>query len=201
MADANELITARFVIGLSTMLLFGSIWFGIVAFLRTTRKQSPVDLLLFTIFYIYLYKVLDYTLLQFQSLLLLRYFIPGLMLNGAGAGETINLVPLVTLTTEDLRTSLLNILLMMPFGFGLPFIAELKAGRVIVIGALFSITIELIQLLTGVMAGMTFRVADVNDVIFNTAGVATGYAIYIGLVRIFRRSPHVLRTSARNGAS
>ena len=201
MADANGLITVRFVIGLSTMLLFGSIWFGIVAYLRTAKKQSPVNLLLFTIFYIYLYKVLDYTLLQFQSLLLLRYFIPGLMLNGSGADENVNLAPLVTLATEDLRTSLLNILLMMPFGFGLPFLAEWKASRVMVVGALFSIAIELLQLLTGVMAGMTFRVADVNDVIFNTVGVATGYAIYIGLVRIFRRSPHVRRTSAQNGAS
>jgi glycopeptide antibiotics resistance protein len=193
MVDTNDVNTVRFVMGLTTVLLFASIWFGIVAFLRTKKKKTPLYLLFFTIFYLYIYKVLDYTLLQFQSLLLLKHFAPALRMNGVAARDSINLIPLVNLTAEDWRTSLLNILLMMPFGFGLPFITNFTAGRIIVLGALFSIAIELLQLLTGVMAGMTFRIADINDVIFNTVGVAAGYVILIGIVRIYRRMSHERR--------
>jgi glycopeptide antibiotics resistance protein len=110
------------------------------------------------------------------------------MLKGATPGESINLVPLVNLTMGDARTSLLNILLMMPFGFGLPFIANVRFKQVVVIGALFSVVIELLQLITGLMAHMTFRIADINDVIFNTLGVAIGYVLFIGFAQIYRRT-------------
>src|SRR5581483_10186473 len=63
-----------------TILLVGLIWLGISAFLLLPKKKGLVYVLFFTIFYIYLYKVLDYTLLQFQSLLLLQHFVPNLML-------------------------------------------------------------------------------------------------------------------------
>jgi glycopeptide antibiotics resistance protein len=199
MVDVNNLNTIRFVIGLSTILLFCSIWLGIVAFLRVRKKKSLVQLLLFTIFYIYLYKVLDYTLFQFQSLLLLKHFIPGLMLNGVTAGNTVNLIPLITLTSDDLRTSLLNILLMMPFGFGLPFLTNYSVKRILVMGALFTVAIELLQLLTGLTAKMTFRIADINDVVFNMVGVAIGYVLFVGFVRVYSRiSP--IRRLQRNTA-
>lgn len=60
------------VINLVTILLFGLIWLGALMLLWLKKKKSPVYLLFFTIFYVYLYKVLDYTLLQFQSLILLN---------------------------------------------------------------------------------------------------------------------------------
>ena len=145
--------------------------------------------LFFTIFFVYLYKVLDYTLLQFQSLLLLKQFNPNLMLNGIEAGKTLNLIPLITITLEDLNTSLLNIVLMIPFGFGLPFITEFRMKKIVVNGAFFSIAIELLQLVTGIIGKITFRIADINDVIFNTFGVTVGYMLFIGFVRIYR---HVL---------
>src|ERR687885_2589032 len=110
---------------LLTVLVFGLIWIGIVTFLRLKKKKSLIYLISFTIFYVYLFKVLDYTLFQFQSLLLLKYFMPGLILNGQTAGKSINLIPLVMLTSQDLKTSLLNILMLVPFGFGLPFITNL----------------------------------------------------------------------------
>jgi len=46
-------------------------------------------------------------------------------------------------------------------------------------------SIELTQWLTGRMAGGTFRVADVNDVIFNTLGAAVGYVLFVGGVNEF----------------
>ena len=178
---------------LLTVLLFALIWIGIVMFLRL--KKSLAYLIFFTIFYIYIVKVLDYTLFQFQSLILLKHFMPDLILNGQTAGEEMNLIPLITLTPQDLKTSLLNILLLIPFGFGLPFITNYHMKKVVVIGALFSIVIEFLQLITGYVAKITFRIADINDVIFNTVGVTIGYILFIGFVRIYR---HISRNWERS---
>ena len=188
--DVNNLNAIRFVIDLSTVLLFGLIWIGIVTLLRFKKKKGLVYLLFFTIFYVYLYKVLDYTLLQFQFQFL-QYFMPDrLILNGYTVGGNMNLIPLITLTVKDLKTSLLNILLLMPFGFALPFITNLRMKRIVVIGTLFSITIELLQLLSALMTKITFRIVDINDVVFNTVGAAIGYILFVGFVRMYR---HVSR--------
>lgn len=177
---------------LLTILLFGLVWVGLVAFLRLRKKKSYIYLLFFTVFFVYIFKVFDYTLFQFQSLILLKYFMPNLMLRGQEAGEAFNVIPLVTLSLEDLKTSLLNILLFVPFGFGLPFITDFRIKKVVIIGALFSIGIEFLQLLTGLLAGISFRIADINDVIFNTIGAAIGYVIFIGFMRVFRPILHYI---------
>ena len=170
-------------LALLTALAFGVIWLGCVLFLRLKKRKSVLYLTLFTVFFVYLFKVLDYTLFQFQSLLLLKFFMPGLMLRGQEDGTSVNLIPLATLTGADLKTSLLNVLLLVPFGFGLPFIARLRARQVVAAGALFSVAIELAQLLTGYLAGMTFRIADVNDVLFNTLGAALGCGAFALLAK------------------
>jgi len=178
------------VIKLSAVLFLSLIWVGIVTFFRLKKKKSLVYLIFFTIFYVYIVKALDYTLFQFQSLLLLKYFMPELILNGQSAGESINLIPLIKLTPQDLKTSLLNILLLIPFGFGLPFITDFRLKKIVVAGALFSISIELLQLITGFVAKTTFRIADINDVIFNTLGAAIGYLLFVGFMWIFRQMFH-----------
>ncbi len=166
------------------IIFFSLIWLGITAFLHFKKRKSITYLFFFTIFCIYLYKVLDYTLLRFQSLLLLKYFMPNIMLNGIRAGKSLNLIPLVTLRLVDVKTSLFNILMMIPFGFGLSFITNLSRRQIIIIGLLFSIAIEFLQFITGFMAKITFRVADINDLIFNTIGVTVGYILFIGFVSL-----------------
>lgn len=174
-------------INAAMVVLVGLIWLGTALFLKLKKRKSFAYLLFFTIFYIYLYKVLDYTLLQFQSLLLLKHFVPNLMLNGFKDGTNVNLVPLATLTLEDVKTSLLNILMMMPFGFGLPFITNFRMKKVVVAGLFLSIVIEFLQLATGFTANTTFRVADINDLVFNTVGVAIGYILFAQFVLVLRR--------------
>ena len=196
LADTVTKISGPLYFDLLTVLLFGLIGIGIVAFLRLKKKKSLAYLIFFAVFYVYIVKVLDYTLFQFQSLVLLKYFMPDLILNGQAVGKSMNLIPLITLTPKDIETSLLNILLLIPFGFGLPFITDLRMRRVVVLGALFSIVIEFLQLITGFMAKITFRIADINDVIFNTAGVAIGYLLFVGFVRIYRHISHNWEISA-----
>jgi glycopeptide antibiotics resistance protein len=175
----------NFLINLSAILLVGLIWLGIILFLRLKKKKDLIYLLFFTIFYFYIVKVLDYTLFQFQVLIFLKHFIPSLMLNGLAAGKNINLIPLFTLTLEDLKTSLLNILLFVPFGFGIPFITNFHAKKIVATGALFSITLETLQFITGYIAKITFRIADINDLIFNVTGVVIGYILFVGFVKIY----------------
>ncbi len=169
-----------------TLLVCVLIWICLIAFRRLRKKKSFLDLTYLTLFFVYVVKVLDYTLFQFQSLLLLKVFMPKLMLNGQAAGKTLNLIPLITLSSQDLKTSLLNILMLVLFGFGLPFVTNFRMKKVVVSGFLFSVAIELLQYLTGVLAKMTFRIADINDVIFNTVGVVIGYLLFVGFQRVFR---------------
>lgn len=177
------------------VLLVSLIWLAIIIFLWLKKKKSLVYLLMFTIFYIYLIKVFDYTVFQFQSLLLLKNFVTGLMLNGQAVGENINLIPLLTLTSADQKTSFLNILLLVPFGFGLPFLTNFRMKMVVMIGAFFSVIIEFLQLITGLIAGSTFRIVDINDLLFNTLGVVIGYILFTVFLRIYQYIAHNVKPS------
>jgi glycopeptide antibiotics resistance protein len=185
--NSEEYEKVNGLVSMATILFVGLVWLGIVVFLLRKKKKNFVYILFFTVFCLYLYKVLDYTLLQFQSLLLIRHFVPGLILNGFKDGTNLNLIPLATLTSEDIKASLLNVLMMVPFGFGLPFIVNFRIKKVVIISVFFSAAIELLQLVTGFAARTTFRVADINDVIFNVLGVIAGYILFVVFVRIYRR--------------
>jgi len=172
----------------AALLLVGLTWVGMLALLRVRKRQGFVALLLFTIFFVYVVAVLDRTLFQFQSLIVLRHFAPNLMLNGQGDGNAVQLIPLATLTHKDVGTSLLNILLFTPFGLGLPFITKLRLAGTVTAGALSSVAIEILQLVTGLIGGITFRIADVNDVIFNATGVVLGYSLFAGSRALLRHA-------------
>jgi glycopeptide antibiotics resistance protein len=172
----------------------GVVWLALAWHLHR-RGRNAVYVAFFTVFFVYGFKVLDYTLFQFQSLLLLQLFDPNLILNGVPNDERLNLVPLVALESADVRTSLLNVAMMVPFGLGLPFLTRLRWGSVVSAGAMVSVAIELLQLVTGVLGGITFRVADVNDVIFNAAGAGLGFLIFAA-VAAPGRPLHPLRRRA-----
>ena len=183
----------------STVAVAGMVWLALAWHLHR-RGRNVVYVALFTVFFVYGFKVLDYTLFQFQSLLLLQHFDPTLILNGVPDDERLNLLPVVTLESTDVRTSLLNVAMMVPFGLGLPFLTSLRWWAVVAAGALVSVAIELLQLVTGMLGGITFRVADVNDVIFNAAGTGLGYLLFVA-VAAPGRPLHPLRRRAMAGRS
>jgi glycopeptide antibiotics resistance protein len=183
----------------STVAVAGVVWLGLAWHLHR-RGRNVVYVALFTVFFVYGFKVLDYTLFQFQSLLLLQHFDSNLILNGVPDGERLNLMPVVTLESADVRTSLLNVAMMVPFGLGLPFLTGLRWWSVVAAGALVSVVIELLQLVTGMLGGITFRVADVNDVIFNAAGTGLGFLLFAA-VAASGRPLHPLRRRAMAGRS
>ena len=74
---------------------------------------------------------------------------------------------------QSLKGMLLNILLFVPFGYLLPSLFPSKRWwQVILLGLVFSLTIELLQLIT------RLGYADVDDLINNTLGAAIGFLSY-----------------------
>ncbi|MEH7515669.1 VanZ family protein, partial [Gottfriedia acidiceleris] len=120
--------------------------------------------------YIYICNVLNYT--QFPIYVSQTYR------DIIGLHVSINLVPLINLTMEDFETSLLNVLMTIPFGFGLPFITKSTFEKIALAGLLIGLIIESLQGIIGLLNGYTFRVVDINDVLFNFTGTIIGYSIF-----------------------
>ena len=78
-----------------------------------------------------------------------------------------------TIPLESSMTYVLNIIMMIPFGFLLPLIwTEFRTvNRVAIIGFIFSVVIEVNQL-------FSFRATTVDDLIMNTLGAIVGCLIY-----------------------
>ncbi len=96
----------------------------------------------------------------------------------------VNLTPFVRLRDFAYRRDLLlniigNITMFIPGGVILPILYKRldSAWKVLASGALISLCIELLQL------PFPTRASDIDDLIFNTAGIANGYGIYALLTR------------------
>ena len=129
-------------------------------------------------------------LLFFLYLLVLAYLLFFIEIRDA-TYHNINLVPFKTirmLLSYDFsswyRISNLygNIALLAPFGLLLPLIRyqRLSVFRILLYALLFSVSIEIIQYLTGLGE------ADIDDVILNVSGALIGYAVYRFLGAIFK---------------
>lgn len=97
-------------------------------------------------------------------------------------GPNISLLPFSN--DIDFVGYLLNIVMLMPFGFFLPCMRKVwdKPLRITLMGALFSTFIETAQL-------FNHRATDIDDVIMNTIGAYFGYLLY----RVFRKKIQGMR--------
>ena len=99
-----------------------------------------------------------------------------------------NLVPLASLADalvsgshpSVVQQSIGNIVLLMPLGLYLPVLEPRARRAIVTIGAglALSLAIELGQLAISTALGYTYKIADIDDVILNTAGVALGYTLF-----------------------
>ena len=87
--------------------------------------------------------------------------------------------------------NILNMIMMMPFGFLLPLIWKnwRGFGKVVLAGFGFSLLIEVLQL-------FNTRLSDVDDLIMNSLGAAAGYLIWILFNRLFGRSQKATTSQA-----
>jgi glycopeptide antibiotics resistance protein len=89
-----------------------------------------------------------------------------------------------------LRGILENILMTIPFGFGINFLARLRPRRIYWLAPALGLILEASQLVLALVFRSGFHTVDINDVILNATGVLLGYAIFRvvawGYLRLFR---------------
>lgn len=165
-------------VDLKTIAPFTTIAFAALAvYLRKKRGASVGYLSCLTVFYVYLLYVVKYTMFP------LRLFDSGFTEFMKSGGSTwmnsLNLVPFQGLSGQYLFSvqTFGNILLTVPFGFGLPFIVATRFKDVLLRGFWFVVSIEVVQLLINFAYGYVHRVVDVNDVLLNLCGVVAGFCI------------------------
>jgi glycopeptide antibiotics resistance protein len=69
----------------------------------------------------------------------------------------------------------LNILLTVPFGFGINFLMKIPPRRFLWVAPALGLSFELTQLAISLILRYPYREIDINDVIFNALGVWIGY--------------------------
>jgi glycopeptide antibiotics resistance protein len=102
-----------------------------------------------------------------------------------------NFVPLASLLSalatgsnpSVISQSIGNLLMLAPLGFYGPRLwPRIRSWQAaVLVGFLTSLGIELTQLGISSYLGYTYKIADVDDLILNTAGVALGYAVFLRL--------------------
>lgn len=148
----------------------------IVFLLKFKFKKSYTYILFFSIMYIYLYHLINIT--QFPI------FIDDYQREAFGGQNVWKEMNLIPFKDAFYLTSILNIIMTIPLGFILPFLIKYNIKKVIIIGFFTGFLLETMQLLTALYAGYTFRVVDINDLIFNWLGTLIGYLIFFKLFKI-----------------
>ncbi|WP_051540465.1 VanZ family protein [Clostridium ihumii] len=92
--------------------------------------------------------------------------------------DEINLIPIIKWGIGDLFGVIMNIIMFIPFGIGIPLLWKNRTTfvRTTFVGFVFSLLIEISQL-------FNFRATDIDDLIMNTLGTMIGYGIYYLLLR------------------
>jgi len=101
--------------------------------------------------------------------------------------SSINFVPFYFgqfgLTIGGLKSLLYNLLLTVPYGFGINFLTRMNAKKIVRVSIFLGFGLEIAQLLLSFALRYPSRVVDINDTIFNAFGVLLGY----GLFKLFAR--------------
>lgn len=144
------------------------------------RKRGLPYLFFFSIFWVYVMVSLD------------KVFFP-IQINGEYVDamrqipllSQVNLVPFYfgqyPMASAGFIGILNNVILTIPFGFGLNFIVRIRAKNFIWLAFALGIGFEITQLIISLLLRYPYRTIDVNDILMNATGVLLGY----GLFRIF----------------
>lgn len=154
---------------LSTMLVCALIWLILFLFLLFVRKKKKMYLFIFSCFFVYMCLLVSKT--QFPI-----YNLPGMKQT---VFQDMQLIPFVTLTRDDVKTVVLNIIMTIPFGFLVQLLKENSWKIMLLESVGLGVGIELCQLIIALIIGSTTRIVDVNDVIFNAIGGIIGYLIFL----------------------
>ena len=152
-------------------LFIGVIALFIVLIILWKQKKSFSYLFFFSIFGMYMLGVVSVIVFPFPLGIPAPNFKP-----------SINLIPLnfgdCSIAMLCIRNIYENILLTIPFGFGVNFIARIKSKNIVWLALAVGFTFEITQLVISFFFKSAFRSVDINDVILNVTGVLLGYGIF-----------------------
>jgi glycopeptide antibiotics resistance protein len=141
------------------------------------RKKGIPYLFFFSIFWIYLLYVVGVIVFPFPII-------------KTSTGEifrpSINLIIFYFGSCGELANSCFmniigNILIAVPFGFGINFIARVRTKDILWLALMVGLMFEGTQLIISLVFKSSYRSIDINDVVLNAIGVVLGY----GCFRIF----------------
>lgn len=188
-----EFLPYPFLIGLGLLaVLLPVIWL---------LKRSLSYLVFFSFFWLYLLLLVGVTIFPLPIPLDMGGTLPRQPLGEIL--ERINLEPfrhsgLVNFNLRNISFDLIgNIILTIPFGFGLPFIARIRGWHYLWLAFAVGLTIELSQLAMSLVVGYAYRAADITDVLTNAAGVLTGYVFFRVFSWVYRTAVRLLRIQPR----
>lgn len=170
----------------ATDLLIGMAILPVLLFILWRQKKSGTYLLFFSVFWIYLLHVV-------QAVVFPIYL-------GAGNPSfrpNINLVPFYfgdcSMPALCVRDIIDNVILTIPFGFGVNFLMRIKPGNSLWLGLAVGCGFELLQLVISLAFQSGFRAVDVNDAILNAVGVLLGYALFRAFAWAYNRIAEYLK--------
>jgi glycopeptide antibiotics resistance protein len=139
------------------------------------RKHSLSYQLFFSIFWVYLLAVVQAVI--FPIAINTAYGV-------ATFTSSINLIPFYfgscfsQMPELCVRGIIDNIILTIPFGFGVNFLLRIKPRSFFWLAIAVGLGFEFSQLLVSIAFRSGFRAVDINDVILNATGVLLGYALF-----------------------
>ena len=103
--------------------------------------------------------------------------------------SSVNFVPFYFgqfgLTAGGLRFLVYNILLTLPFGFGINFLTRMNVKKIVSVSIFLGLGLEIAQLLLSLALRYPYRVVDINDAMFNAFGVILGYGFFKLFARLY----------------
>ncbi len=153
------------------------VFFAVCTTVLYLKERSFIYLFFFSIFWIYITFAINEV---FFPIAITWPFAEAS--RDASPNPIINLIPFYFGPYPDLtrviRISILNIVLTIPFGFGLNFLTHVSFKRFLLIAVLLGFGLEVAQFILSLLLGYFYRIVDVNDVMFNALGVIVGYSIF-----------------------
>jgi glycopeptide antibiotics resistance protein len=152
----------------------------VLLIILSRRKHNPSYLFCFSIFWVYLLVVLKETIFPIP----LSGDMVEVMREETAFMSGVNLIPLYfgPFASTSIRaifvSSILNVILTVPFGFGVSFIAQVRTRNFFWLAIIVGLGIESIQLVISLALRYPYRTIDVNDVLFNALGVLIGYGFF-----------------------
>lgn len=172
------------------LYIFLLIYLFIAIFLIIGRKKNLTYIFFFSIMYVYIYYLIKTT--QFPI------YIDDIQRETFGGQNVWREMNYIPFSNGFSQTSILNIIMTIPLGLGVPFLIKANVKKIFLIALITTLLIELGQLLSALYAGYTFRYIDIDDVILNVTGALIGYLLLFKSFKMLYR--YILRKSDISGS-